>query len=84
VRQGAHEAVLPVRRNDRLALDAVRWRLPSLTAALGARLALERGEGLIWTQCSLPSPTWLGPAWLRSGPLVKIIAIVAPLMIALA
>ena len=39
VRQGATEAVLPVRRDDRLAVDAVRVAAAHpLTAALGARL----------------------------------------------
>jgi len=39
VRQGAHEALLPVRRDDRLAVDVVRVAAAHpLTAALGARL----------------------------------------------
>jgi NADH-quinone oxidoreductase subunit G len=39
VRQGANEVVLPVRRDDRLALDTVRVAAAHpVTAALGARL----------------------------------------------
>jgi NADH-quinone oxidoreductase subunit G len=39
VRQGAAEVVLPVRRDDRLAVDAVRVAAAHpLTAALGSRL----------------------------------------------
>ena len=39
IRQGSREAVLPVRRDDRLAIDAVRVAAAHpLTAALGARL----------------------------------------------
>jgi len=39
LRQGTHEVVLPVRRDDRLAVDAVRVAAAHpLTAALGARL----------------------------------------------